>query len=207
MQSPSNSPKATGRARDLVIATDQAIYFLSRHWLFFANLVVAIFAGLPLLAPFLMSKGLELPAQIIYVAYRVQCHQKPERSFFPFGYQMAYCQRDTATYAVVLLAGIAYAFLRPKVKPLRLWAAILMVVPMAIDGTGQLLGLWTSTWWSRVVTGGLFGLALVWLVYPYIEQGLGEARASIEAKFKAAGIPLSAFTRNRQIGQNQADDV
>jgi len=185
-------PKATGRTRDLVIAADQAIYFLSRHWLFFANLVVAIFAGLPLLAPFLMSKGLVWPAQIIYVAYRVQCHQRPERSFFPFGYQMAYCQRDTATYAVVLLAGIAYSFLRPKVKPLRLWQAIPMVAPMAVDGTGQFFGLWTSVWWSRVITGGLFGLALVWFVYPYIEQGLSEARASIEAKFKAAGIPLRA---------------
>ena len=190
MQPAPERRKATGITRNLVIAADQAIYFLSRHWLFAANLVTAVFAGLPVLAPFLQSRGLQAPAQLIYLAYRATCHQRPERSFFLFGEQMAYCQRDTATYAVVLLAGIAYAFLRPRVKPLSLKVAALLVLPLAVDGTGQFFGLWISTWWSRVITGGLFGFTLVWAIYPYIDQGLAEARKEIEARFAKAGIPL-----------------
>lgn len=190
MQQAPERRKATGFTRDLVIAADQAIYVLSRHWLAVVNLLTAIFAGLPVLAPWLQSRGLDVPARFIYLAYRATCHQRPERSFFIFGEKMAYCQRDTATYAVVLLAGIAYAFLRPRVKPLSLKIAALLILPMAVDGTGQFFGLWTSTWWSRVVTGGLFGFTLVWVIYPYIDQGLAEARKEIEARFAKAGISL-----------------
>ncbi len=195
MQNHGQGPKATGVARDLVIAADQAIYVLSRHWLLVANVLAAVYAGLPVLSPFLKSRGFEFAGQLIFVAYRVACHQRPERSFFLFGQQMAYCQRDTATYTTVVLAGIAYALLRPRVKPLSLLGAALMIVPLAVDGTGQLFGLWTSTWWSRVVTGALFGLALVWLVYPRIDEGLAEARREIEARFAKAGIPLPGARR------------
>lgn len=194
MQSGAENRKATGCTRSLVIAADQAIYFLSHHWLFFVNLATAVFAGLPALAPWLQSRGLEVPARFIYLAYRATCHQRPERSFFIFGEKMAYCQRDTATYALVLLAGIAYAFLRPRAKPLPWKIAVLLVLPMAVDGGGQFFGLWTSTWVSRVITGGLFGFALVWTIYPYIDQGLAEARKEIEARFTKAGIPLPGFT-------------
>lgn len=197
MQNRTEGPKATGLARDLVIAADQAIYVLSRHWLLVANVVAAIYAGLPVLSPWLRSRGLEFAGQLIFAAYRVACHQRPERSFFVFGHQMAYCQRDTATYTTVLLAGIAYAFLRPRVKPLSLWGAALMLLPLAVDGTGQLFGLWVSTWWSRAVTGTLFGVALVWLVYPRIDEGLAEVRREIEARFAQAGIPLPGLKRNR----------
>ncbi|MGB9593691.1 MAG: DUF2085 domain-containing protein, partial [Anaerolineae bacterium] len=171
MQNSTGGPKATGIARDLVIAADQAIYVLSRHWLALANVLAAIYAGLPVLSPYLKARGLEFAGQLIFVAYRVACHQRPERSFFLFGHQMAYCQRDTATYTTVVLAGIAYALLRPRVKPLPLWGAALLILPLAVDGTGQFFGLWTSTWASRVVTGTLFGIALVWLAYPRIDEG------------------------------------
>ncbi|GAB4415104.1 MAG: hypothetical protein Kow00123_28110 [Anaerolineales bacterium] len=195
MQNPTGGPKATGIARDLVIAADQAIYVLSRHWLAVANVLAAIYAGLPVLSPYLKARGLELAGQLIFVAYRVACHQRPERSFFLFGYQMAYCQRDTATYTTVVLAGLAYALLRPRVKPLPLWGAALLVLPLAVDGTGQFFGLWASTWVSRVITGTLFGIALVWLVYPRIDDGLAEIRKEIEARFTKAGLPLPGFRR------------
>ncbi|MDH7488420.1 MAG: DUF2085 domain-containing protein [Anaerolineae bacterium] len=195
MQNPTGGPRATGIARDLVIAADQAIYVLSRHWLLVANVLAAIYAGLPILSPYLKARGLELAGQLIFVAYRVACHQRPERSFFLFGHQMAYCQRDTATYTAVVLAGIAYALLRPRVKPLPLWGAALLVLPLAVDGTSQFFGLWASTWVSRVITGALFGIALVWLVYPRIDEGLAEIRKEIEARFAKAGLPLPGFKR------------
>jgi len=195
MQNSTGGPKATGIARDLVIAADQAIYVLARHWLAVANVLAAIYAGLPVLSPYLKARGLEFAGQLIFVAYRVACHQRPERSFFLFGYPMAYCQRDTATYTTVVLAGIAYALLRPRVKPLPLWGAAPFILPLAVDGAGQFFGLWTSTWVSRVITGTLFGIALVWLVYPRIDEGFTEIRKEIEARFAKAGLPLPGFKR------------
>jgi uncharacterized membrane protein len=75
----------TGRTRDLVITLDKMIFQMAKHWLLLANLAVAIFVGLPLLAPLLMSLGYTSAANIIYVVYRSTCHQLPYRSFFLFG--------------------------------------------------------------------------------------------------------------------------
>jgi len=55
-------------------------------------------------------------------------------------------------------------------------SAELFLAAIAIDGLGQLFGLWTSTWWSRVLTGGLFGLGCFWLTYPHLERGMSEVR-------------------------------
>jgi hypothetical protein len=45
-----------------------------------------------------------------------------------------------------------------------------------VDGLGQLFGLWTSSWISRVVTGTLFAAAVTGFAYPYLEQGMREMR-------------------------------
>ena len=54
------------------------------------NSVVAVYVGLPFLAPVLMRAGLERPARWIYVAYSFVCHQWPFRSFFLFGPRATY---------------------------------------------------------------------------------------------------------------------
>ena len=191
-------PQATGCTCDLVIAADQAIYALSRHWLFVVNLLSALYVGLPVLAPYLEHLGVNVPARVIYLVYSTVCHQIPERAFFVFGHQMAFCQRDLALYGAILLAGILYGLLRPRVKPAPLWLAVLMALPLAVDGTGQLLRFWESLWWLRVVTGALFGVALVWLVYPYVDQAFRELRGTIEEKFSSAGIPLPGYVQERE---------
>jgi len=198
MRPASEPPKATGCARNLVIAADEAIYVLSRHWLLAVNLLAGLYAGLPVLAPYLESRGLHVPARVIYLVYSMVCHQMPTRSFFIFGYKMAFCQRDTAVYGTIFVAGVLYGLLRPRVKPLPVWLAVLMALPMAVDGTGQLFGFWESTAWSRVITGALFGFALVWLVYPYVDEACGEIRATVVEKFHKADIPLPGAARRRE---------
>jgi len=75
----------TGWQRSLVIALDRWIYALSRHWLAAFNLAVAIYVGLPFLAPVLMRTGHPGPARVIYAAYHAMCHQLGYRSWFLFG--------------------------------------------------------------------------------------------------------------------------
>ncbi len=80
----------TGWQRTMVIAIDKFIYRFSRHWLAFFNVAIALYVGLPMLAPALMKAGLALPANLIYTVYSPMCHQMASRSFFLFGEQYAY---------------------------------------------------------------------------------------------------------------------
>ncbi len=98
------------------------------------------------------------------------------------GYQMAWCQRDFAIYTSIFLAGLLFALVRPRLEPLPIWAYLIVIAPMAIDGFTQLLGWRESTWGLRVVTGALFGVGTVWLAYPYVERGMQEIRRTIKPR-------------------------
>ncbi len=69
---------------------NRIFYTLARRWLLFMNLAVAVYVGLPMLAPVLMNAGLTGPASLLYRAYSPMCHQLASRSFFLFGEQIAY---------------------------------------------------------------------------------------------------------------------
>ncbi|MGB9871638.1 MAG: DUF2085 domain-containing protein [Anaerolineae bacterium] len=104
------------------------------------------------------------------------------------GYKGALCQRDTAIYGTIFLAGLAFALTRRRWRPLPFWAYLLFgLAPVALDGgiqfvTQVLVLLFPtagfvaieSTPLRRVVTGALFGLMTVWLVYPYVHQATRE---------------------------------
>jgi len=90
MTTPTRKKQVTGRQRTLVIKLDKMIYRFSKNWVAYFNLLVAVYIGLPILAPILMKTGATAPAQIIYTIYRPMCHQMASRSFFLFGEQIAY---------------------------------------------------------------------------------------------------------------------
>lgn len=176
-------PAPLSREARLILAVDRFIYRVARRWLWVANSAGALMVIPALLAPLLMATGHQTLAGIIYRLFSLVCHQMPERSFFLFGYQVAYCQRDLAIYSGVLALGLLYGLVRHRVRPLHLrWAAVL-ALPMAIDGFTQLFGLRESTWELRVVTGALFALATVWVVFPRLEQGFAEIRGVLEERF------------------------
>ncbi len=70
--------------------TDKFTIWLSKSYIWLFNLAVAIFVGLPFLAPVFMNAGLELPAKVVYTMYSPLCHQFPFRSLFLFGEQPYY---------------------------------------------------------------------------------------------------------------------
>ena len=88
------------------------------------------------------------------------------------GYKIAICQRDVAIYGSVVLAGLLFGLLRGRMRSPSLKLYLLLLVPMALDGLSQLVGLRESNWWLRTVTGGLFGGASVWLAYPYLDAAM-----------------------------------
>jgi hypothetical protein len=108
-----------------------------------------------------------------------------------------------AIYGGIFLAGLVFALVRGKIKPLPLSFWVLFgIVPIGLDGFSQLLtglpipGLSAlpareSTPFLRTLTGGLFGVMNVWMAYPYVEETMAETRALVAAKIAAAKDNLS----------------
>ena len=155
-------------------AVDWSVDFLPRHWLFAANVLVGIYAFLPFVAPLLLSLGLTSPAAAIYYVYSYFCHQRPDRSWFIFGEQMAYCQRDALIYPLMFLAGVAFSW-RRSIRPLPLLWYLVLILPIAVDGTTQAFLLRESTPALRAITGAIFGVATIWLCYPRVQKAMDES--------------------------------
>jgi len=171
------------------------------HWLALANAAVAVFAGLPILAPAMLAAGWSQPALLIYSVYRTTCHQWPGRSYFLFGpqlaysmddleryglgtahdfmgnaalgFKVAYCERNFAIYTTLLVAGLVYALLRGRIGPLPWQGLAALLLPIALDGLTQLTGARESDWLLRTLTGVLAGVAGAWLVYPRVDRAFG----------------------------------
>jgi uncharacterized membrane protein len=195
------------------------LLLVQRRWLLAANVVVAVFVGLPFLAPLLLAAGYLGPANAIYAAYSLVCHQWAFRSYFLFGpeltyapgtlsgligrhemygflgsddlgYKVAFCERDVAIYLSVLIGGLVYGRHRHRLPPLGIVGYAMLILPMALDGFSQLFGWRESTVELRTLTGALFGLASVWLIYPRIdalfERDLGAVRSEASPSATAA---------------------
>ena len=209
---------------------------MARHWLFFVNLLIALWVFLPWLAPVFMHVGWASLANAIYFIYSLQCHQLPERSYFLFGKEMMYSlpeiqsvwqtttdpfilrqfignsemgwkvawsDRMVSMYTSILFGGLVYGIFRKRLKPISFGKFALILLPMVIDGTTHMISdlagigqgfrdtnIWLQVitndafsiafyqgdalgsfnWWMRLISGVLFGIALVAFAYPYINQ-------------------------------------
>jgi uncharacterized membrane protein len=83
------------------------------------------------------------------------CHQKSERSFFIKDYQFPVCARCTG---ILLIKSIAW--LANCITDIPSWTSILLLIPMAVDGTLQYLLKTESTNRRRFLTGLLGGFAV-----------------------------------------------
>jgi uncharacterized membrane protein len=94
---------------------------------------------------------------------------------------VAVCERDVAIYGSILLAGLAFGAVRSrltrrggKLRKMPIWLYVVLLLPMAVDGVTQLVGLRESTWELRLITGTLFGAATIWLAYPYVQEAMDD---------------------------------
>ncbi len=121
------------------------------------------------------------------------------------GFKMAWCERDAAIYTALLLASILFAAVRTRLQPLNWREYLLLLVPMAIDGFWQLftspldilpfLPTHESNYLLRGITGVLFGLGSVWLIYPYLEVAMREARTDAETQYQRGKAHQAALTQ------------
>jgi uncharacterized membrane protein len=191
-------------AERLGAGAERLAAFLARHWLLVTNSMMFVFVAPPFLAPCLAAMGAELPARLIYILYSPTCHQLPERSLFLFGHQMAFCARCTALYLAFWVVGLLYGLWgllpfgqRYRRAPLRLRWLLILSLPMIVDGLGQLLGLYTSTNFWRLVTGALAGGSFGFVVYPGLAVGFSQVRRNSKARSDDLGryYPRSSGTK------------
>lgn len=88
------------------------------------------------------------------------CHRNPNRSFFIKGHQFPVCIRCTGCYLVISLYLIYTYYFYVDYTIYLIITAILLLIPMAIDGTTQLLTNRISNNTLRFITGFLGGLGL-----------------------------------------------
>lgn len=110
------------------------------------------------------------------------------------GFKMAWCERDAAIYLAMILGSVMFAMSRERLKPLNWRIYLLFVAPIAIDGLWQLvtsptdllpfLPVHESTVELRLLTGALFGLGSVWLIFPYVQVAMREAHADALAQYQ-----------------------
>ena len=129
--------------------------------------ILTLVAGLAwltaiVLAPYLRSRGEGAAASFLYAVFAPVCHQIPGRSFFFRGFPLAVCARCLGIYAGALAGLVAYPFVRGfsrvGLPATRLF--LLLSLPIGLDFSGGLLGLWSSPNGLRAATGFAWGLIL-----------------------------------------------
>ena len=169
---PSRTPQATPSAPITDYAaslpTPLRILFagingLAHNLLGVLTVVLGVWVTLPWLAPIFAKLGWWGPADLIYTVYIFFCHQLPERAGNLFGYQVAWCYRNTALYTSVFLVGLLYVGLGQKGRGPRLlregitWqVGLLCTIPIMVDGLSHMLGLRVDNAWFDTLTGHAF---------------------------------------------------
>lgn len=181
---PTPGAALTPRAQAVANRIDAAVIWFATHWLAVFICYGATVIGLAALAPLLRGTGHQTAASLIYIPYRLICHQRDDRSFHLYGEQMAFCERDAAIVSTAVLVGLAFGIVRrtTTLAPIPFGVVVLFALPMAIDGGTQLLGLRESTPGLRLLTGALFSIGAGWFVLPYLEAGFESVRDDIRAR-------------------------
>jgi uncharacterized membrane protein len=98
-------------------------------------------------------QNMSFPWNAIYSIGDRLCHQRADRSISLNGNEMPFCSRCTAIW-LGLAIGLGFmVFYIIELNEKFLMALIGALIPIGIDGVGQLFGLWESTNLIRILTG------------------------------------------------------
>ena len=153
---------------------DRLTDFLMEYW---AHIVTIVLGSLVLCAisiPFLSYLGLDSIAKPIFFSLHLVCAQIPAHSFYIFGHQLGLCERNFSIYTSMFIGSLIFVLTKKRMRGIPWWFWILMMMPMALDGTTQMFGWRESDWILRVVTGTLFGAGNVWFALPIMQKSLSE---------------------------------
>jgi len=148
--------------------------FLLHHWATIITTVLGLFVGTAFSIPFLSYFGLDSIAKPLFFSLHAVCAQIPSHSFYILGHQLGLCARNFSIYTSMFLTSLVFTLSKKRLPGIPWWIWVLLMIPMALDGTTQLFGLRESSWELRVITGTLFGLGNAWFVLPLMHKTISE---------------------------------
>lgn len=117
------------------------------------------------------------------------CHGIPERCLCVGSRRLPICARCTGI-AVGCILGIVYVIIFPSTVSV---ASLFLLLPLIIDGSGQLVGLWNSTNLRRFFTGVPAGIAVICFFVYTFHSGYYIGK---EARAKMLGGTKLCFVEN-----------
>ncbi|MEM3060570.1 MAG: DUF2085 domain-containing protein [Candidatus Anstonellales archaeon] len=88
------------------------------------------------------------------------------------GYKLPVCARDVGIYTGLLVGGLLFPLFgrveRKEIPPP--WLFVILLMPMAIDGTSQLLTLYESSNIVRILTGLTAGVVVPFYLIPILNE-------------------------------------
>jgi uncharacterized membrane protein len=148
--------------------------FMLDYWAHLITAVLGVIVFAAIAVPFLSYFGLDSIAKPIFFSLHYVCAQIPSHSFYIYGHQLGLCARNFSIYLSMFLGSLAFVISKKRLPGIPWWLWILMMLPMAWDGTTQMFGLRESDWILRLVTGTLFGLGNVWFALPLMHKSITE---------------------------------
>ena len=155
---------------------------LQDNFVLIISLILIGLTLLAILAPVFAYLKIYILSDAIYAFFQWFCHQRPWRSYHLFDYQLAL---DARMITLVLSLGVGGLMVYiHKLKPLNIkWIILIIslgILPMAIDGTTQLIAellvinnqnvlpFYESTNLIRSLTGIFVGTAVSITLFPYL---------------------------------------
>ncbi len=166
------TPQST--SRKLNTAANWLGDFLLAYWGHIAMIVLGLLVLSAIAVPFLSYFGFDSLSKSIFFSLHYVCAQIPSHSFYIFGHQLGLCARNFSIYTSMFLTSVVFVLSKKRLPGIPWWVWILMILPMALDGTTQMFGLRESTWQLRMITGTLFGVGSIWFVLPFMQKTIEE---------------------------------
>ncbi len=140
-------------------------------WGVFAVLA-AVWGVLILLAPITKANGIESISAPLYTFFSYICHQIDGRSFHFYEHQFAVCSRCFGVYFGLFLGFVIYPLIRKieEIEPLPRFWLFLAMIPIGVDWSLTVFGIWENTHLSRFITGAILGAACGIFIVPALVE-------------------------------------
>jgi uncharacterized membrane protein len=148
--------------------------FLTEYWATIITIFLGSLVAVALAIPLLSYLGLDSIAKPLFYSLHYVCAQIPSHSFYLLGHQLGLCARNFAIYCSMFLTSLVFVLSKKRLPGIPWWLWVLLMIPMALDGTTQMFGWHESTWLLRLITGTLFGVGSIWFALPYMQKTLLE---------------------------------
>lgn len=133
---------------------------------------VFVWVLLIIVPPVAKVTGVASVSSPLYHFFSFVCHQIEGRSFHIEGESLAVCSRCFGVYLGLFFGFAVYPLWRPidQIEPQPRFWLFLSLVPITIDWSLTIFGIWENTQLSRFITGLILGVACATFIVPALVE-------------------------------------